>query len=230
MPVTLYYYSIIIRDGPKKGVDQLKIFIGSFDAPRREIFKDTSQTGLPNRQEGQNQLQKFDILLNLEQKKFKGTGQSCRFPSLLFQLLECGSHSPRWCAAWLRFLVDLEQGRNKPDRAKNDFERSEPIQAFAVAGGRVTWHLIAQRRSRTWSSGRPGQAWPGSKGRGRNFALRPAPRGPTPPRPLGHVGDLDRPACATPPLSLDPGPAERLGTSLGAATCRARKHKQNSPA
>ena len=50
----------------KKGVDQLKIFIGFFDAPRRDIFKDTSQTGLPNRQEGQNQLQKFDILLNLE--------------------------------------------------------------------------------------------------------------------------------------------------------------------
>ena len=70
----------------KKGVDQMKIFIGSFDAPRREISKDTSQTGPPNRQEGQNQLQKFDILLNLEQKKFKGTGQSCRFLSLLFQL------------------------------------------------------------------------------------------------------------------------------------------------
>ena len=49
----------------KKGVDQLKIFIGLFDAPRREIFKDTSQTGLPNRQEGQNQLQKLAISLKL---------------------------------------------------------------------------------------------------------------------------------------------------------------------
>ena len=70
----------------KKGVDKLKIFIGSIDAPRREIFKDTSQTGLPNRQEGQNRLQKFDIFLNLEKNTLKGTGQSCRFPSLLYLL------------------------------------------------------------------------------------------------------------------------------------------------
>ena len=120
----------------KKEVDQLKIFIGLFDAPRRDIFKDASQTGLPNRQEGQNQLQKLAIslklqkrgstnwkfllaysmrpdgtfsktqrkpvyltgkrvktgsksltfFLNLEKNTLKGTGQSCRFPSLLFLL------------------------------------------------------------------------------------------------------------------------------------------------
>ena len=50
----------------EKGVDQLKFFIAPFDAPRRDIFKDTSQPGLPHGQGGQKQGRKFGSLLNLE--------------------------------------------------------------------------------------------------------------------------------------------------------------------